>query len=286
MPRRPTRSRPDPSAARRPDRPQLQPSGGDVGAAAGHRGANGQPGQAADQGAGATNTGDRRSAGRGTGRSARGRRWWPPAWPAAAPRSSAPGREGEVVPARTVQVELVRSLHHLRIPADATDQGHDHLPLRDQLSADLDIGVGDSGGALHRWVEPQCLLHRRIDQGRDPRRPAARAPAVRSRASTVLPIRFTVVSKPAISSRVHSGTMSSARICSPGAVARRLITSSPGSTRRSLDQVGEDPLQPPLRVDTAPGHGGATAAHRAHCRTPGRIARTPRCRRRGRPAAG
>ncbi len=54
-----------------------------------------------------------------------------------------------------------------------------------------------------------------------------------SRASIVLPIRLTVVSKPASSSRLHIGISSSGWIVSSSAATARLIRSSPGSHRRN-----------------------------------------------------
>ena len=48
----------------------------------------------------------------------------------------------------------------------------------------------------------------------------------------MLPIKFTVVSNPAISNSVHSGTISAGVTASPSPPTSLLITSSPGSRRR------------------------------------------------------
>ena len=116
------------------------------------------------------------------------RQWWVPL-----PKAEVSGGVG------AAQVELVGGrAEDRRVVVGRPERREHERAGRHGEAADLDVGEGDAAGELHRRVEAQQLVDRRGAE-RSGRRATARAGRGGcSRAQVPLPMRFTVVSWPAM----------------------------------------------------------------------------------------
>jgi hypothetical protein len=116
-------------------------------------------------------------------------------------------------------VEVSRPLEHLRVAVGRAEH-HDHQLARMQHDPGrLDIALDGAAGALHRRVPPQRLLDQVGRQLRLATEPVELV-GVGQQASTPLPIRLTVVSKPATNSNWQVAMRSHPSAAPPRPAAR------------------------------------------------------------------
>ena len=157
-----------------------------------------------------------------------------------------------MIPDGPVQVEHVRPVHRLRVPTGTTDQHHHHLALGDEPAAELDVGQCHPGGPLDGRVEAERLLHGGVDQG-----------GVVGHALPQLGPPQQGVHRVAdqVDSGLEAGDQQQGAqrhdVAGLDLLAGRGRQPAdhvvPGLGSAHLDQIAEDPLQPPLRLEQLAG---------------------------------
>ena len=148
---------------------------------------------------------------------------------------------------RRDEVEGVRVGEPLRVPVGGGEHDEYGIARRDPLPAERQrLGGEPPGRELHRPVVAQQFLDAGGQQLRSPRRRGtrwsrSRCSGLRSRAYIPLPMRLTVVSKPAKRRMKAMAAASFSVRCSPWSLARISpeIRSSPGLLPLAVDEFGE-----------------------------------------------